>query len=92
MHAAVHRLPAELKRSTEAGGENYETPCERGKLLPRDRVEMLLMKTFSGDRRWRAMAWKMVSGRRCCGVGLVCGREPGHGNEATVAAAPPKVG
>ena len=43
MHAAVARLRAELKRSTEGGGEKYvKRHVERGKLLPRDRVEMLL--------------------------------------------------
>ncbi|HEY2113948.1 MAG TPA: hypothetical protein VGJ51_02590, partial [Candidatus Angelobacter sp.] len=43
MHSAVERLRAELKRSTEGGGEKYvKRHLERGKLLPRDRVEMLL--------------------------------------------------
>src|SRR5712692_5967460 len=43
MQSAVDRLRAELKRSTEGGGEKYvKRHIERGKLLPRDRVEMLL--------------------------------------------------
>jgi acetyl-CoA carboxylase carboxyltransferase component len=43
MQSAVARLHAELKRSTEGGGEKYvKRHLERGKLLPRDRVEMLL--------------------------------------------------
>ncbi len=41
--AAVHRLKAELKRSTLGGGESYvKRHLARGKLLPRERVEMLL--------------------------------------------------
>ena len=43
MLAAVDRLRAELKRSTEGGGEKYvQRHIERGKLLPRERVELLL--------------------------------------------------
>jgi 3-methylcrotonyl-CoA carboxylase beta subunit len=43
IHSAVERLRAEMKRSTEGGGEKYvKRHTERGKLLPRDRVEMLL--------------------------------------------------
>jgi acetyl-CoA carboxylase carboxyltransferase component len=43
MSAAVDRLCAELKRSTVGGGEKYvQRHIERGKLLPRDRVELLL--------------------------------------------------
>ena len=41
--AAVERLTAELGRSTQGGGEKYvHRHVQRGKLLPRDRVEMLL--------------------------------------------------
>src|ERR1051325_11450256 len=40
---AVERLRSELKRSTEGGGDKYtKRHIERGRLLPRDRVEMLL--------------------------------------------------
>ena len=40
---AVERLSAELVESTQGGGEKYvKRHLERGKLLPRDRVEMLL--------------------------------------------------
>jgi acetyl-CoA carboxylase carboxyltransferase component len=43
MSTAVERLRLELKRSTEGGGEKYvKRHLERGKLLPRERVELLL--------------------------------------------------
>src|SRR5271168_4517733 len=43
MKAAVERLSTELAGSTEGGGEKYvKRHLERGKLLPRDRVELLL--------------------------------------------------
>src|SRR5215831_1162787 len=43
MRSALERLHAELARSTAGGGEKYvKRHQERGKLLPRDRVEMLL--------------------------------------------------
>ena len=43
MSASVDRLRNELKRSTQGGGEKYvQRHLERGKLLPRDRVELLL--------------------------------------------------
>jgi acyl-CoA carboxylase subunit beta len=43
MSAAVERLRVELKRSTEGGGERYvRRHLERGKLLPRERVELTL--------------------------------------------------
>src|SRR5580704_18897929 len=43
MSAMVDRLRTELKRSTLGGGEKYvQRHIERGKLLPRERVEMLL--------------------------------------------------
>ncbi|MGH9760016.1 MAG: carboxyl transferase domain-containing protein, partial [Blastocatellia bacterium] len=41
--SAVERLRAELARSTEGGGDKYvKRHLSRGRLLPRDRVEMLL--------------------------------------------------
>jgi acetyl-CoA carboxylase carboxyltransferase component len=41
--AAVERLTGELTRSTQGGGEKYvKRHLERGKLLPRERVEALL--------------------------------------------------
>jgi acyl-CoA carboxylase subunit beta len=41
--SAITRLRAELRRSTEGGGEAYrQRHLARGKLLPRERVEMLL--------------------------------------------------
>ena len=43
MQAALDKLRAELARSTEGGGARYvRRHLERGKLLPRERVEMLL--------------------------------------------------
>ncbi|MBI3469992.1 MAG: acyl-CoA carboxylase subunit beta [Candidatus Solibacter usitatus] len=43
MQAALERLRSELQRSTQGGGEKYvRRHLERGKLLPRERVEMLL--------------------------------------------------
>src|SRR5438876_7903404 len=40
---AVERLTVELAESTQGGGEKYvKRHLERGKLLPRDRVELLL--------------------------------------------------
>src|ERR1700682_3803664 len=43
MQASLERLRAELARSTQGGGHKYvQRHLERGKLLPRDRVELLL--------------------------------------------------
>jgi 3-methylcrotonyl-CoA carboxylase beta subunit len=43
MSAAIDQLRVELKRSTKGGGEKYvQRHLERGKLLPRERVELLL--------------------------------------------------
>jgi len=43
MTEAVARLRAELERSTRGGGEKYvQRHLGRGRLLPRDRIEMLL--------------------------------------------------
>ncbi len=58
---AIARLRAELRRSTEGGGEAYrQRHLARGKLLPRERVEMLLDKgpTSWKSRRWPALEWK----------------------------------
>ncbi len=80
MHAAVERLHAELKRSTEGGGEKYvKRHVERGKLLPRHRVEMLLdedsyfleVAPLAGHGMENESPGAGVIG----GVGLVCGRE-----------------
>src|SRR6267378_3930872 len=80
MHAAVERLHAELKRSTEGGGEKYvKRHVERGKLLPRHRVEMLLdedsyfleVAPLAGHGMESESPGAGVVG----GVGLVCGRE-----------------
>jgi len=41
--AAVERLRSELARSTRGGGEQYvKRHLARGKLLPRERIEMLI--------------------------------------------------
>lgn len=80
MTAAVERLKSELKRSTEGGGEKYvKRHLERGKLLPRDRVEMLLdegsyfleVASLAGIGMENESPGAGVIG----GVGLVCGRE-----------------
>jgi acetyl-CoA carboxylase carboxyltransferase component len=90
MHAAVDRLKSELKKSTEGGGEKYvKRHIERGKLLPRDRVEMLLdegsyfleIAPLAGHGMENEFPGAGVIG----GVGLVCGRECLiTANEATV--------
>jgi acetyl-CoA carboxylase carboxyltransferase component len=90
MHAALERLRTELKRSTEGGGEKYvKRHRERGKLLPRDRVEMLLdegsffleIAPLAGHGMENESPGAGVVG----GVGLVCGRECLiTANEATV--------
>lgn len=80
MQAAVERLRTELKRSTEGGGEKYvKRHLERGKLLPRDRVEMLLdegsyfleIAPLAGI----GMENESPGAGAIGGVGLVCGRE-----------------
>ncbi len=80
MLAAVERLRAELKRSTEGGGEKYvKRHLERGRLLPRDRVEMLLdegsyfleIAPLAGHGMENEFPGAGVIG----GIGLVCGRE-----------------
>src|SRR5260221_6537228 len=90
MQAAVDRLKAELKRSTEGGGEKYvKRHIERGKLLPRDRVEMLLdegsyfleIAPLAGHGMENEAPGAGVIG----GVGLVCRREwLNTANDATV--------
>jgi acetyl-CoA carboxylase carboxyltransferase component len=90
MQAAVDRLKVELKRSTEGGGEKYvKRHVQRGKLLPRDRVEMLLdegsyfleIAPLAGHGMENESPGAGVIG----GVGLVCGRECLiTANEATV--------
>src|SRR5579864_1196708 len=80
MGAAVERLRNELRRSTEGGGEKYvKRHLERGKLLPRQRVEMLLdeasyfleIAPLAGIGMENESPGAGVIG----GVGLVCGRE-----------------
>src|SRR5215470_11447991 len=80
MQSALERLRGELKRSTEGGGEKYvKRHIERGKLLPRDRVEMLLdegsyfleIAPLAGYGMENEVPGAGVIG----GVGLVCGRE-----------------
>jgi hypothetical protein len=80
MQGAVERLRGELKRSTEGGGEKYvKRHTERGKLLPRDRVEMLLdegsyfleIAPLAGH----GMENEFPGAGSIGGVGLVCGRE-----------------
>jgi acetyl-CoA carboxylase carboxyltransferase component len=80
MSAAVERLRAELKRSTEGGGEKYvQRHLERGKLLPRERVELLLdegsyfleIAPLAGI----GMTDENPGARVIGGIGLVSGRE-----------------
>src|SRR5499433_2640813 len=80
MQSALERLRGELRRSTEGGGEKYvRRHQERGKLLPRDRVEMLLdegsyfleIAPLAGHGMENEFPGAGVIG----GVGLVCGRE-----------------
>jgi len=80
MQAAVEQLLTELKRSTEGGGEKYvKRHIERGRLLPRDRVEMLLdegsyfleIAPLAGIGIDGEFPGAGVIG----GIGLVCGRE-----------------
>ena len=80
MESAIARLRAELKRSTEGGGEKYvNRHRQRGKLLPRERVELLLdegsyfleIAPLAGIGMENEFPGAGVIG----GVGLVCGRE-----------------
>jgi acetyl-CoA carboxylase carboxyltransferase component len=80
MESALDRLRTELKRSTEGGGEKYvKRHLERGKLRPRDRIEMLLdegsyfleVAPLAGYGMENEFPGAGVVG----GVGLVCGRE-----------------
>jgi acetyl-CoA carboxylase carboxyltransferase component len=80
MQTALVRLRAELQRSTQGGGEKYvKRHQERGKLLPRDRVEMLLdegsyfleIAPLAGYGMENEFPGAGVIG----GVGVVCGRE-----------------
>jgi acetyl-CoA carboxylase carboxyltransferase component len=78
--AAVERLTEELARSTQGGGEKYvKRHLERGKLLPRERVEMLLdegsyfleIAPLAGI----GMANESAGAGLIGGIGLVSGRE-----------------
>ena len=80
MSTALARLKAELKKSTEGGGPKYvERHIERGKLLPRERIELLLddgsyfleIAPLAGHGMPGESAGAGVVG----GIGLVCGRE-----------------
>jgi len=80
MSSAVERLRAELKRSTQGGGEKYvQRHLERGKLLPRERVELLLdegsyfleIAPLAGI----GMDDETPGARTIGGIGLVSGRE-----------------
>jgi acetyl-CoA carboxylase carboxyltransferase component len=80
MQSAIERLRGELKRSTQGGGEKYVARHrERGKLLPRDRIETLLdegsyfleIAPLAGHGMENEFPGAGVIG----GVGLVCGRE-----------------
>src|SRR6266571_7159645 len=88
--SAVERLKAELARSTKGGGEQYvKRHLARGRLLPRERVEMLLdegsyfleIAPLAGI----GMENEFVGAGVVGGIGLVSGRECLIiANEATV--------
>src|SRR5258706_9044065 len=88
--SAVDRLRSELARSTKGGGEQYvKRHLARGKLLPRERIEMLLdqgsyfleIAPLAGV----GMETEFVGVGVVGGIGLVCGRECIIvANEATV--------
>lgn len=80
MQSAIDHLRGELKRSTEGGGEKYvQRHIQRGKLLPRDRIEMLLdegsyfleIAPLAGYGIENEFPGAGVIG----GIGLICGRE-----------------
>ncbi|MFN0109082.1 MAG: acyl-CoA carboxylase subunit beta [Blastocatellia bacterium] len=88
--ASVERLKEELKKSTLGGGEQYvKRHIARGKLLPRERIEMLLdegsyfleVAPLAGH----CMEAEFVGAGVVGGVGLVSGRQCFIiANEATV--------
>src|SRR5712691_7337945 len=88
--SAVERLKAELARSTKGGGEQYvKRHLARGRLLPRERIEMLLdegsyfleIAPLAGIGIENEFVGAGVVG----GIGLVSGRECLIiANEATV--------
>src|SRR5690242_11367600 len=80
MSGAVDRLRTELRKATEGGGEKYvRRHIERGRLLPRERVELLLdegsyfleIAPLAGVGIDNESAGAGVIG----GIGLVSGRE-----------------
>ncbi len=79
MSAAVERLRAELKKSTAGGDKYIQRHLERGKLLPRDRVELLLdegsyfleIAPLAGI----GIGDETPGARVIAGIGLVEGRE-----------------
>ena len=80
MSAAVDRLRTELKRSTLGGGEKYvQRHIERGKLLPRERVELLLDEGsyFLEIAPLAGIGFddEIPGARVIGGIGLVSGRE-----------------
>jgi acetyl-CoA carboxylase carboxyltransferase component len=89
-HAAVEKLRSELARSTRGGGEQYvKRHLSRGRLLPRERIEMLLdegsffleIAPLAGTGIENEFVGAGVVG----GIGLVSGRECLIiANEATV--------
>jgi 3-methylcrotonyl-CoA carboxylase beta subunit len=77
---AVKKLRAELTRSTKGGGEQYvKRHLSRGRLLPRERIEMLLdegsyfleIAPLAGI----GMENEFVGAGVVGGIGLVSGRE-----------------
>ena len=87
---AVERLSAELHELTQGGGEKYvKRHLERGKLLPRDRVEILLDEGSYFLEIAPLAGFGMENEARGAGlvggIGLVSGRECViTANEATI--------
>ena len=80
MSQAVSRLRAELKRSTQGGGDKYvQRHLERGKLLPRERVELLVDEGsyFLEIAPLAGIGFddEIPGARVIGGIGLVSGRE-----------------
>src|SRR5258708_6108648 len=88
--SAVEKLKAELERSTKGGGEQYvKRHLKRGRLLPRERIEMLLDESSYfleiAPLAGIGMQNEFVGAGVVGGIGLVSGRECLIiANEATV--------
>src|SRR5215831_3601871 len=83
--AGVERLKSELKKSTLGGGEQYvKRHLARGKLLPRERVEMLLDEGSYFLQAARVAGHGMEN--ESMGVGVVGGGGLGSGRQCLIIA------